>query len=61
MQVAILGQGLLGRALTDALVERGYQPAVFTTKASSGVPYMTGDPRWIYKTSPNFSPVSTPG
>ncbi len=43
MQVAILGQGLLGRALTDALVERGYQPAVFTTKASSGVPYMTGD------------------
>ena len=43
MQVAILGQGVLGRALTDALVERGYQPAVFTTKASSGVPYMTGD------------------
>lgn len=56
MQVAILGQGVLGRALTDAMVERGYQPALFTTKASSGVPYMAGDSTLDVKDVAEFQP-----
>lgn len=42
MRVAILGQGVLGRALTDSLIERGYELSLFTTKDSAGVPYTHG-------------------
>ena len=42
MRLAVLGQGVVGRALTDALIERGYELDVFTQKDSAGLPYVTG-------------------
>ena len=56
MRVAILGQGVLGRALTDALIERGYDVAVFTTQESSGVPYVSGTQTVDLKDIAEFQP-----
>jgi len=43
MRVAILGSGLLGKALCDALLERGYELSLFSTEKSAAHPYVSGN------------------